>query len=371
MSPQCRLSHWQDYRVWAVAAIFIVSLTVRLCFWPAGLFHTDSVIAAQAAEATVAEGRLHYLQGQMGYPGYSVFVSSVFYAWHLASGAESAEWILVFSSVLLGSVLPVLVFILTMRLSGRYYAALYASAAFSLFPLSLSLSTYVKDQMLWGCLLVSAFIFAHSAGSGGLLRDKILSWAFFCAALITRQQAVLIAPAFLLVYAGRGLQVGFKGSRFTFRLGRGVIRDLAVCAAASGAVFLVAFAPKAASDPGFSVWDDFVGNSVGKVLGIRPLSQNFTGVSLPWVVESMGAPASLLAVFGAFYSRRGGIAWLSMLLWLVSTVFFIGHIHFISPYLLFDALIPASVFFGWGLSLLRDRPHPKKTLAGMSASNRR
>jgi hypothetical protein len=356
MSPQDSPSTRSRFRAWTPFAILLFSLTVRLYFWPAGLFHTDSVIAAQAAEATVADGRLHYLQGQMGYPGYSLFVSSVFYVWHLATGAESAEWILIFSSVILGSILPVLVFLFTMRLSGRYYAALYASVAFSLFPLSLSLSTYVKDQMLWGCLLVSAFIFAHSAGSGGGLRDKILSWGFLCAALITRQQAVLIVPAFLVVYAGSGLQVGFKDSRFTFRLSRSAMRDLAVCAAATAAVFLVAFAPKAAQDPGFSIWDDFVGNSVGKVLSIRPLSQNFTGVAVPWVVESMGAPASLLAVFGAFYSmRRGGMAWLSMLLWFASTVFFIGHIHFISPYLLFDALIPVAVFLGWGLSVLRER----------------
>ena len=356
MSSQDQPSANSRFRSLTPLAIFILSLLVRLYFWPAGLFHTDSVIAAQAAEATVAEGKMHYLQGAMGYPGYSLFVSFVFYAWHVLTGAESAEKILVFSSVLLGSVLPVLVFFFVQRLSGRFYAALYSSVSFSFFPLCLSLSTYVKDQMLWGCLLVTAFYFAHSVGKGGGIRDKALAWGFFCAALITRQQAVIIAPAFLVMYVGEGLNLELKGSKPTFRIGREFTRDIAVGATALALLFIVAFVPKAGQDSGFSIWRDFIENSFDKLMSIRPFSQSFTDVSLPWLIQSMGAPASLLAVFGAFYTRRqGGFAWASMLIWVVSTVFLIGHVRYISPYVLFDALIPSSVFIGWGLSLIGER----------------
>ena len=343
-------------KVWAYAPylLFALALAVRVYFTPAGLLHTDSAIAVEEAERTVLTGRLHYLQGILGYPGFAVVNSLIFWAYHTLTGASSAEGVLIFSSAFFGSLGVALTYLLTLRLTGSRMAGVFAAVILCFLPLHLSLSTYVKDQVLGTCVLLILSLTAIEAGKSGKLRLTIATGCLLGYAMAIRQQEILFLPiVFLFYYLDKPLFEAKKvKGRLKFSLKASpysVLYDGAVVVFCAAAVFVLFFVPKMIEQPDFDLWKSLRQSSGESAAGFGLITPQLS-VSLRWVTQMISGLGWLLLLSALYVNfTRNRRVWFALVAWTVLYFMFYGNLMGASPYFFFNAFPPAAMLMGWGL----------------------
>jgi hypothetical protein len=341
---------------YVVVALFFLSLALRFYFWPAGLFHTDSVIAAEHAERGVADGRVYYLQGRLGYPAYAFLNTGLFYVANRLFGFESAPTPLLLSTMILASLSVVLMYILSCKLTGSKSAGLYSAILLSFMPLHLSLSTYVKDQMFGACAVLAALYFAHKAYKQDF-KTKALAVFFLCLAVAIRQQEFLLIPAFLVLFFHGKTFFSLKNSKKGMQIhlsketGKAVLWSIVVVLSLV-AFFILSFVPRMIWEPNYDIWASFARAGGGQFSGqgFSFFSPVFKGYALPWALRNITELGVLLLAYSLYagYRRDKGV-WLSMVSWMVPYFMIVGNFIELSPYFIFQAFIPAAFLMGWGL----------------------
>ncbi len=341
--------------------IFLLAFILRLYFWPDGLFHTDSVIAAQNAERGVSEGRVFYLQGRLGYPAYAFFNTALFYVANKALGLQSSEQLFILVSMAFASLSVVLLYNLTRELTGSWRAGVYSAIVLCFMPLHLSLSTYVKDQMMGACAMLLALTFALRASRDNTLRSKMLAVLFIGLAVAIRQQEFLLLPSFLVIYfwgknplnlrkSNEGLKVTISKSALKY------LTELALIIVSVILLFVMAFLPRMYWEPRFDLVESFKGAGGEQVSGFSIFSKLMTEYSLPWATATITWLGwAILAYSHLLLHRKNRMAWAAMALWMVPYFLILGNFNQVSPYFIFPAFIPAAFFIGWGLSDLGER----------------
>jgi hypothetical protein len=335
-------------------ALFIIALLVRLYYMPAGLLHTDSVIAVQEAERTVWTGRLHYLQGILGYPGFAAMNSILFLIYHALSGATSAEGFLLFSSAFFGAASVALTYILALRLTNSRMAAVYSALILCFMPLHLTMSTYVKDQVLGSCALLLTSLIALRSGGEGKAKTRILAGAFLGYAMAIRQQEILFLPTLLILYYLDCSPFAIKKvkGRIKFQVNESpfkVLSDMVIIVAVAAIVFVAFYIPKMMDEPGFNLVNSIFASSAESSAGFGIYSAQMP-YSLQWALMTLTylGVAILAGSILVNYNRDKSVL-LTLTFWMASYFLFYGNIVGASPYFFFQALVPAAIIMGWGL----------------------
>ena len=348
------LPFWRRKDFYVPFGIFILALIIRLHFWPAGLFHTDSVITAMEAERTVNEGRLYYLQGDLGYPGYAIISSSLYLFFHVFFDYGSSSSILIWSSMIFGSLSAV-----TMYLMSKYFlksdtAAICSSLIIVFMPLHLSLSTYVKDQMVGSIFMMASLMLAYYAGQKNTFKTKLMA-AFVMGYTVTiRQQEFLLLPAFLLTYLwGSDLKLIRKtksGISLKIKEIKSYIIDCFILAVPSPIIFYLSFIPRMMYEPHYSVVDSFLKGGGQQLGSYNLLSPVMTTFSIPWAILNLTYLGVFILIYAVFIHYRTDFKlWLAFSAWMFPYFFIIGNFVQVSPYFIFPAFIPAAFFMGWGI----------------------
>ncbi len=345
-------------------ALFLLALIVRLYFWPDGLFHTDSVIAVAEAEHSVADGKLYYLQG-LGYPGYAAVTSGLFWVYHTLTGATSAESLLIFSSLFFGSLSVYLLYVLALKLTSSKLTAIFSALVLCFMPLHLSLSTYVKDQMLGVCFMLASLILALKAGESGRLKYKVLAAAVMGYTIAIRQQEFLLIPAFLMLYVYASNPVKFSKNKGGYKISLNrplneLVLDALVFAVVILSVFVAAFVPRMISEPGFNLVDALLVEGSRQGDGITLYSPLLTDYSIPWATKTI-TYLGWGVLFASIYLnyQRNRLVWAAMMCWMVPYFLILGNFQQVSPYFIFPAFIPAAFFIGWGLEYAAKKWKPE------------
>jgi hypothetical protein len=339
---------------YAPYALFALALLVRVYFMPAGLLHTDSVIAVEGAERTVANGHLQYLQGVLGYPGYAAVNSLIFFVYHALTGAKSAQGVLLFSSAFFGALGVALIYILTVKLTSSRTAGLYAGVILCFLPIHLSLSTYVKDQVLGTCVLLSLALIAMHARQSDKLWHKLAAGSTLGYAMAIRQQEVLFLPIMFLFYylPHPPIAVSKAAGRVRVKLHDDIfqiIRDGATLVLPIVAVFVLFFVPKMIDQPGFSLWGSLMASSGESAQGFGLFTEQLFR-SISWVgqvITPLGWLILAVSVIVCFGQDRR--VWLVLTVWMAAYFMFYGNLSGASPYFFFNAFPPAVILMGWGL----------------------
>jgi|GEM_PF-7053179 len=345
-------------------ALFIVSLLVRLYFWPAGLFHTDSVITAMEAERSVNTGQLKYLQGPLGYPGYALVTSTVWLVWSTLTGAVSSEWILILFSIVSGSIAVVIMHEMARKFTGSSRVALYSALALSFMPIHLSLSTYVKDQVFGACFMMASLMLAYDAGKKRDMKSKLIAAAVMGYTIAIRQQEFMLLPAFLLIYFLADPFIELKKNKDAVKMKvirpiQDAIRDATILIVPSPLIFVAAFIPRWTYEPEYDLVGSFLQGGGQQVNGFSLFSPLLTIYSIPWALITLTWLGAFLLAYGIIvgFSRNKGMA-AAMCAWMFPYFFILGNFSQVSPYFIYPAFIPAAFFIGWGLSDLADKFGP-------------
>jgi len=335
-------------------ALFIIAMLVRLYYMPAGLLHTDSVIAVQAAERTVWTGRLYYLHGILGYPGFALVNSLLFLIYHYLSGATSAEGLLLLSSAFFGSASVALTYLLALRLTNSRMTAVFSALILCFMPLHLSMSTYVKDQVLGSCTLLIASLVALRGGKDGKMSTRVLVGALLGYAMAIRQQEILFLPTLLILYYLGSSPFALRKAkeRLKFVVQRSplkVLYDLVIIVAISIIVFVLFYVPKMVDEPGFNLVSAILASSEESSAGFSLWSVQMPN-SLQWALMTLTyLGVTILAGSILVNFKRDRSILLTLAFWMVSYFLFYGNIVGASPYFFFQALLPAAIIMGWGL----------------------
>ena len=351
-------------------AICVLALLIRLYYWPAGLFHTDSVITAMEAERSAADLRLHYLQGLLGYPGYAIVTSAVVLFYQTLSGAGPSgtllnwgfsEDLLILFSILMGPLSVAAMYHMGRTLTGSRHAGAYAAFILAFMPLHITLSTYVKDQIFGSIFQMAALTAAYHAGNSRTLRSKIAAALLLGYSISIRQQEFLLYPAFLILYFSRNPFIGIKKSvgSMTISLTRPLIsaaKDFALLALLPPAVFFAAFIPRKIYQPGYSVIESFMHGGGEQVGGFSLLSPLMVELSIPWAILTLTWFGIGLLFWGLLVGIKKDMkTTLAMASWMFPYFFILGNFAHLSPYFIFPAFLPAAFFMGWGLKDIRLR----------------
>jgi hypothetical protein len=331
-----------DRRAQTLAMLFILAFLVRYHFEAAGLFHTDSIIDARAAEDTLANGRLYYLQGNLGYPGESILMTAVYAVFKLF-GAQNAESAVLFAGVLFGALCVPMVYLLVCKLFDSEYAGVYSALIMAFLPVQLSLSTFGKGHgMELFFLLLSAYAVVH-AGERKDVSLKVLASCLLGFTMAIRQTSVLLFPAFLLLYWRGNPPVAFKTVKSQVKLlikqtPKQAATDLAVLVIPAFAVFWLAFVPKMLEDPSYSV--------IGSIQSVG--AETNAGFSLfsPVLKQSViWATASVTPLGWALFALGLIIMWqkdrraaLALAAWFLFFFLYLGNIISTSPRFVIPAL---------------------------------
>ncbi len=339
---------------YVVAALLLLALTVRLYYLHPGLWHTDSVIAARRAEGSIRDGRLYYLQGVLGYPGYAAFNVLVYGGWHLLTGSQSAENILLYSNAVVGALGAVMIYYLTKELTGSGEAGAYAGAILAFLPEHISLSTFPKDLTLGSAAIMLAVWLALKARENQELKWKIGAGAMLGYAAAVRQQEFLFIPALLLFYYSDRLPVAVKKKKDAVRIKFSdspwsIVEDVIALVVPVFIVFALFYVPRMIHQPGWSLIDAFL-FAGGEQSGFSLFSDNLLNYSIPWVTKTISLLGWLILAGGLLvnYRRRKGV-WFALVFWMVSYFMVFGNFQGVSPYFFFHAFPPAVIMMGWGL----------------------
>ncbi|MFH1404199.1 MAG: glycosyltransferase family 39 protein [Candidatus Altiarchaeota archaeon] len=339
--------------------LFLIAFGVRYYFKSAGLWHTDSVIGARAAEDTLATGRLHYLQGELGYPGEAVLMTLTYAVFKLL-GATSAESAVLFAGVLFGALCIPAAYLLARRLFNSDYAGIYAGLILTFLPVHLSLSTYGKGHgMELFFLLLSAYVVLE-AGERKSLRLLALASCLLGFTMAIRQTSALLFPAFILLYAHGSMPVEVKKSRKKTKIMLSktygeLLREILVLAVPAFIVFTLFFVPKMMDDPSFSLPGKMrsVGSETNRGFGL--FTPNLTK-SLDWATFSLTWIGWVLFLGGLYYlwvEDRHLCAALS--LWFLAFFMYLGNLISTSPRFVIPALAVPVVMMSYSLDRIRLR----------------
>ncbi|MFC2162080.1 glycosyltransferase family 39 protein [Candidatus Altiarchaeota archaeon] len=342
-----------------IIVLFLLAFLVRYHFMGAGLFHTDSVIGARAAEDTIATGRLHYLQGRLGYPGEAILNTLTFAVFRLF-GAETAEYSTLFSGVLFGALCVPVIYLLTRKLFDSDNAGIYAALILTFFPIHLSLSTYGKGHGMELFFLLTAGYLALLAGQRKTLKLKILAACVLGFTLSIRQTSALVFPAFLLFYF-RGdppVLIKKKGGKTKFKLEKKtgeLAKDLALLIIPVFIIFYAMFLPKMLDKPDFSLIETFqsVGAETNRGFG---LFTPMLTLSLTWATVSVTELGWLAALSGIYLSwKKDKLTTIALVLWFLFLFFYLGNLISTSPRFVIPAMVIPIIFSSVSLDELRKK----------------
>ncbi|MBD3389018.1 MAG: phospholipid carrier-dependent glycosyltransferase [Candidatus Altiarchaeales archaeon] len=346
----------------AIVALFIIAFSLRLYYLQPGLWHTDSVIAAQEAERSVEKGRLHYLQGDVGYGGFAAFNTLIYLIWHTATGSDSAEGVLLFTNALLGALGCVLIYYLTVKLTESREAGIYAGIILAFLPLHLSLSTYLKDLVLGSAALMATAYALIKAREEDTTHLKVLAGALWGFAIAVRHQELLFLAPLILFYYHDSPPFELKRKRrggWKFSLMEDpfdVIRDVSIIVVTGLVVFVLFYVPKMMHEPGFSLFEAIrsAGSAQGQA-GVGLFTETFTRYSIPWATKTL-TYLGWLVLIGSIvvnYGRGRRGVWLVLVAWMTLYFMIFGNFSGASPYFFFHAFPPAVMMMGWGLEYLQ------------------
>jgi hypothetical protein len=328
--------------IYIAAVLFLLAFSVRYYFKAAGLFHTDSVIGARAAEDTLSTGRLQYLQGDLGYPGESV-LNTLTYAVFNLFGATNAEYSTLFSGVLYGALCVPMIYFLSKKLFNSEHAAVYSALILTFLPVHLSLSTYGKGHgMELFFLLLSAYL-AHTAGEVKTLKLKLLASMSLGFTMAIRQTTALFFPAFLLLYWRGNPPLEFKKRRGKAKVKlrhayAEIALDLAVLIIPAFIVFILFFVPKMMYNPSYSLIEKIQSVSGETNRGFELFSPMLS-LSLDWATLSLTWVGWILALAGLYFTwNEDKHTSIALALWFILFFMYLGNIISTSPRFVIPAL---------------------------------
>jgi hypothetical protein len=344
----------EDKAKYVPAALFIIALLLRLYYIQPGLWHTDSVIAAQEAERSVATGRLHYLQDVLGYGGFALFNTGVYLIWNLVTGG-SAEHILLAANAIMGAAGAALIYLLSVKLTGSREAGVYSGVILTFLPLNLVLSTYLKDLMLGSLLVMAAALTVLKAARQDSLKLKVLAGCVLGYAAAVRQLDFLFIPSFILLYyvykppvelkrRGDSVKVKLKSNP------RGLAFDVLSLVVPVFIVFTIPYIPRMFSQPGFNPFEALLATGGAQTkagLSLDILSR----YSIPWATKSL-TQLGWIVLIGSLYVNyaRNRRVWLALTAWMTSYFIIYGSFQGVSPYFFYGAFPAAVLMMGWGLA---------------------
>ncbi|MFH0861889.1 MAG: glycosyltransferase family 39 protein [Candidatus Altiarchaeota archaeon] len=322
--------------------LFILAFGLRYHFQAGGLFHTDSVIEANAAEKTIETGRLYYLQGELGYPGQAVLNTATYAVFRLF-GASNAEASTLFSGVLFGALCVPMIFLLSRKIFDSEHVGVYSALMMTFLPVQLSLSTWGHGHGMELFFIMLTGYIGILAGERDSLGLKVLTAASMGFTMAIRQTSVLFLPALFLLYfrANNPFELKKKGKALRIKFNRpkeGLVGDVAIIVAVSFAVFVVFFVPKMINEPGFDLVSRFRSVSAETNVGFSLFSPMLM-LSLMWATVSMTPLGWVLALVGAFLAwREDKIKALALILWFLLFFLYLGNLISTSPRFVIPAL---------------------------------
>ena len=139
-----RLKQFYRKELVIILFLFLFSFLLRLAFINDGLFHHDSVQLAKAVQKTIDTGKVHSAVG--GREGFVIVNSLLFPFLKNILRTQSNDFILNLITVLFSSLSIIFVYLFTKELLENKAAAFFSSIMFSLAPVFLSVTTYVKSH---------------------------------------------------------------------------------------------------------------------------------------------------------------------------------------------------------------------------------
>jgi hypothetical protein len=337
--------------------LFLIALIIRLYFLNAGLWYTDAVIAAQAAEATYNTHTLHYMHG-VGYPGDVVVITILYALFKLIGGAMSAEFATLFSSFFSAALSVGLIYLLVKRLTDSTFAGVSTALVLNFLPVYLSTSTFGMDHQLAVFFILLSFYLALLASKNDDYRLKVLASASLGWAAAVRLESLMMLPLMLLFYWKDRFPFSFwaKEGYARFKLTQNkdeLLKDLAYLIIPMLILLLLPYSPML-RDYGFNpLWGAFEYN---KWLGFWV--PGLTTLVIDWVSLSMTTLGWILAAAGllALFTRKNKNVFFIVLLW-CAYFFVLANTATVEDRHTIPALVGFTVAIGCALDWIYQKIH--------------
>jgi hypothetical protein len=334
-----------------------IALILRLILLNAGLWYTDAVIAAQAAESTYQTLRIHYMHA-VGYPGNVITIALLYAPFKLIAGASNAESATLFSSYFSASLSIGLLYLLVKRISGSTFAALSASLVLNALPVYLSTSTFgMSHQLAVFFLLLSFYLAALASESKDRRLLALASMSLGWAAAI-RLESLQMLPLMALFYWRKELplSVSTKGGYLEMKWRQtkdALLGDLIYLIAPMTLLLLIPYVPMLRE------------NGMNTIIGAYEYNKwlgfwvpGLTEMVIGWVTISMTKLGWILAALGlvALFLRKDKHLFAIMLLWCFYFLV-LANTATVEDRHTIPALAGLTVSIGFGLELLYARVH--------------
>ncbi|MFH1125954.1 MAG: glycosyltransferase family 39 protein [Candidatus Altiarchaeota archaeon] len=344
--------------LYIASGLFLIALLLRLRFLNAGLFYTDSVIAAQAAEATYNNWTLHYMHG-VGYPGQVVMIVFFYALFKIIAGASTAEFATLFVSFFFASLTVGLIYLLVKKMGGSTFAAVSVALVLNTLPVYLSTSTFGMSHQPACFFIVLSFYLAMLASEFNDLRLKILASASLGWASAIRLESLMMFPLVLLFYWKNNPPTSLttKEGYLKFRLTQNrdeLLKDAAYLLAPMLLILLIPYYPLL-SKYGFST---LVGAfEYNRWLGFWV--QDLTETVIGWVGLSMTTLGWIMLFFGlvSLFFRKSKYIFLLVFVWCAYFLVLANTLTVEDRHTI-PALIGFTIAIGFGLDWLYRNIHP-------------
>ena len=344
--------------------LFLAAFVLMFYFRSAGLWHTDSVLEAEAAEITFHTGRLHYLMG-LGYPGEAVLQTVMFAVFHVLFGMPNAEFSATFTSILFGALGVGMIYLLAKKISGSRMVGIYSAAVLCVLPVYLSLSTYAKNQTPESFFMMTAVYAAILAAEKRAWQHKVLAGLLLGWTMGLRQTSGLILPVMLLFYWRGSPPVKFVKQKDVVKMRitqkpLEFILDLAYFIIPAFAVFVGLFVPQMIYTPGYSLIESikYFSQEASTGYGLNPFTP-LLAMSFTWATTSMTYLGWILLAVGVYAMYQGRDSYLTSILmaWFLLFFFVLSNTAMVSPRFLIPAFIPALMLIGYALDYISSKVH--------------
>ncbi|MCX6695686.1 MAG: glycosyltransferase family 39 protein [Candidatus Altiarchaeota archaeon] len=358
-----RILHDRSFQT--AAALFLIAFALRFYYRSAGLWHTDSVLEAEAAEQTFQTGRLHYLMG-LGYPAETV-IQTIMYAFsRIFLGMQTAEFSATFTSIFFGALGVAMIYFLARKLSGKSAVGIYSGIILTFLPVYLVLSTYAKNHTTEAFFIMATVYAALVASEKKDWQSKLATSLLLGWTIGLKQTNILLLPILLLFYWRNSPPARLVKSKGEMKIKLSqkapeILKDVALFTVPALIVFVSLFVPRMFYEPGYSLLERlayFSQESSGG-MGFNIFSP-LMAQSIQWTTVSLTLIGWALMLLGfiVVYLRQGKQMSFTFILWFFLYFVMMANSVLISPRFFIPALIPAVMLIAYSLDYVSEKLSP-------------